>query len=118
MVLAVTAFYFFVNPNEYHFLPCIFYKITGKYCFGCGGQRAFHALLHGNFTEAFRDNLLIFSVLPIVGIKLFNEVLEKKYLEKYFQNKFSMVFFLAILLLFMVIRNLPFEPFTTLIPKK
>ncbi len=69
VVLAVTAagiaatVYFF-NPSAHHFYPvCQFHRLTGLNCPGCGGTRALYALLHGNFSVALRDNVLV-----IVGV--------------------------------------------------
>ncbi len=43
-------------PNFWNHLklpPCPFHLITGYYCPGCGGTRAFYALLHGRILQAF-----------------------------------------------------------------
>ncbi len=37
-------------------LPCMFNVITGYYCPGCGGTRAFKALLGGHFIKSFIYN--------------------------------------------------------------
>lgn len=44
--------------------------MTGLDCPGCGGQRAAHQLLHGNFAVAFRSNALFVSLLPLAVICL------------------------------------------------
>lgn len=33
--------------------PCMFHALTGLYCPGCGGTRAFRALLQGNLFQSF-----------------------------------------------------------------
>ncbi len=33
--------------------PCIFNRITGYYCPGCGGTRSVIAFLHGHFIQSF-----------------------------------------------------------------
>lgn len=45
-------------------LFCPFYKITGFKCIGCGGQRAFHYLLHGDFSRSFRCNPFLYLLVP------------------------------------------------------
>lgn len=32
--------------------PCLFYRLTGLYCPGCGGTRAWIALVHGRFLRS------------------------------------------------------------------
>lgn len=49
-------------------VPCLFHKITGKYCPGCGITRMCLNLLKLDFKAAFRSNAAIFMMLPIGGI--------------------------------------------------
>ena len=39
-------------PLNHILLPCIFHKLTGLYCPGCGGTRAVAFLLHGDFLHS------------------------------------------------------------------
>ena len=58
--LAAVAVLFLFNPAGHGFFPpCLFHKLTGLNCPGCGATRAAHELLHGNFAVAFRDNALL-----------------------------------------------------------
>jgi len=48
---------------------CLFHRITGLECPGCGMTRAFHAITHGQMLEAIGYNLLsvpLFSAMAIV----------------------------------------------------
>src|SRR5437868_4038030 len=66
-VLGAAVLYFF-NPAEGGFYPrCFFKMVTGWDCPGCGGLRATHQLLHGNFREAFALNPLFVIALPLIG---------------------------------------------------
>ena len=47
---------------------CPIHAVTGWYCPGCGGTRAVGALLRGDVVAALRDNLLMFTVLPLVSV--------------------------------------------------
>ena len=40
-------------PLNHILLPCIFHKLTGLYCPGCGGTRAVYWLLKGNVAYKF-----------------------------------------------------------------
>lgn len=40
--------------------------LTGYDCPGCGSQRMFHALLHGDIAGAWRHNAFLLLVLPVI----------------------------------------------------
>lgn len=66
--LTIAAAVFAFNPQQVSvFPPCLFHRLTGLWCPGCGTTRALHQLLHGNLTAAFRFNPLAISLLPLVG---------------------------------------------------
>lgn len=118
ILISVVAIYFIFNPAEYAFFPfCPFYKITGWYCPGCGGQRAFHALLHGHFLDALSDNFLIFIMIPIVVLKMFQEFTGKRTILYQLQSSYFAYGFLCFLVIFTILRNLPFHPINLLAPQ-
>ena len=39
-----------------HYFPCMFYKMTGLLCPGCGNTRAVNHLVHGRLWLALRSN--------------------------------------------------------------
>ncbi|WP_242939713.1 DUF2752 domain-containing protein [[Clostridium] polysaccharolyticum] len=39
--------------------PCLFYRLTGYYCPGCGGTRAVKAFLSGDFIKSFLYHPLV-----------------------------------------------------------
>ena len=90
-------------------IPCIFRKITGFYCPGCGMTRASLALLDGDIYQSFRYNMLIFIIVPLL---ILFYVLEKKGKENY--SQFLMGGMLVITIVFGVLRNL--EAFSWLAP--
>ncbi len=47
-------------------IPCVFEFITGLKCPGCGITTAIVFLLQGDFSSAFRANIGLFIVLPLL----------------------------------------------------
>jgi hypothetical protein len=67
LALFVVGMLFAFNPTDHSFYPfCIFYRVTGWQCPGCGGLRAVHQLLHGHLMAAFRFNPLVVAALPML----------------------------------------------------
>jgi len=65
----IGIYYFYSNnpaSKESPFVVCITKTVTGYDCPGCGGQRAFHELLHGNLIEAAKLNLFIYFFAPLL----------------------------------------------------
>lgn len=49
-------------------IPCVFHKITGLYCPGCGVSRMCMALIKLDFYTAFRSNPVVLCLLPLFVI--------------------------------------------------
>ena len=101
--------------------PCNIKSLTGLECPGCGGQRSLHFLLHGHILTALRYNLFLVVSLPflmIFYIRFVQVYILKK--EKYLNSFiFKPAFGYALLIfvvLFFILRNLPFFPFNYLAP--
>ncbi|MGW2822601.1 DUF2752 domain-containing protein [Streptomyces sp. NPDC001443] len=55
-----------VDPNEPgHYPVCPLLRLTGIYCPGCGGLRSAHAFVHGDLVTALQDNAA--AVLGYLG---------------------------------------------------
>ena len=68
LVAAGLAVFFWFDPARNAFFPaCLFHRLTGLNCPGCGGQRALHELLHGNVLLALRHNALLIFLLTAGG---------------------------------------------------
>lgn len=65
LVLGVTYAIFIWNTGI--MIPCLFRKITGWKCPGCGITGACMALLKGHFTEAFSYNPFLFIACPVIA---------------------------------------------------
>lgn len=59
------------KPLNGPIIPCIFNKITGLFCPGCGMTRAVHSMMHFEIGQALRYNFLIIIIPPFMGIYLF-----------------------------------------------
>ena len=96
-------------PTAQKFFPkCPLYESTGLYCFGCGNTRALYYLLHGDFAGVFRSNIfflptLLYMILLVCPLKFITRA-KLLYL------------FLILVVVFSVLRNLPWYPFTLLAP--
>ena len=110
IILLITGYYFFLNPyeQEYFFISCPFYKITGYQCSGCGSQRAFHEILHLNFREAFRQNALVLFGIPYFSLIFFTSFFQEKFakLRQILIGKKTILILFVIVILFGIFRNL------------
>ncbi|MFC5463484.1 DUF2752 domain-containing protein [Lederbergia graminis] len=100
-VLSIGILYLTViSPMFNIHIPCIFKKITGLNCPGCGMTRAALALLDGDVYQAFRWNMLAFIIAPLLATYF---VLEKKKMLK--PSKVLMTSMLVMAVLFFILRN-------------
>ena len=99
------------------FPPCMFRALTGWYCVGCGMTRALHALAHGDVPRAFSMNPLAMALLAIspllIGWKL---GWQPAWLRPLIAVVAEPKFWLVLLPLYWIARNLPWLPFTLLAP--
>jgi hypothetical protein len=109
-ILGGGAVIYFFNPGTHGFYPvCLFHKLTGLNCPGCGATRALYALLHGNLRLALQDNALFVFLLMALGVRGVWFAAKKSFrrpLGNFFPAK-SLWIFLAITLVFGILRNLP-----------
>lgn len=74
----VIRYFYMNNPanNDTPFAICMTKRIANIDCPGCGGQRAFHQLLHGNFIEAGQLNIFIYFFAPLLAYIFFSFALK------------------------------------------
>ena len=114
IILLVGVFlYSRYNPEDYVLFPkCIVYVTTGYKCPGCGSQRAFHNLFHGNVLTAFMHNPLIIFLVPYVLFGVFIAYIANRanphviYIQNVFFGKWAALVLGVIMLLYTVLRNL------------
>ncbi|HOY64859.1 MAG: hypothetical protein BWY28_01835 [bacterium ADurb.Bin236] len=116
---AIFIFFRFIFPSLSGIPACAFHSMTGLHCPGCGGLRAMHALANGRFAEAAGHNalfVLIFLPLGAFAATLwFNRRITGRAGLPPFPSAAAW-FLVALAVIFAILRNLPFYPFTILAP--
>lgn len=105
------------NVADSGFVSCLFHDLTGWYCPGCGTTRALHALVHGDLAGFVAMNPL----LPVLGVLLPALLLQglgrPLPLPRVIQQVLlSAKFWIALIVGYWVLRNLPWWPFSWLAP--
>lgn len=113
LVLAVVGallVLFLFNPQQHGFYPfCLFYRTTGLLCPGCGSLRALHELLHGHWLGALRLNPLLVLSLPVLVFWAAKTAFRKRESNRSSGIPDPWIWTgLIVLLLFGIVRNLPF----------
>jgi len=120
VIAGIIALFFLVSPEKKGIYPeCVFHSLTGYYCPGCGSQRALHSLLHLDFKGVVSNNILFLPGLVVmcygIAIPEINRRFNKNY-KNFLYNKWTPLWIFVIIILFAVLRNLPYYPFNVLAP--
>jgi len=118
-VMAVSMMRFFDPATSGLFPPCPVHYLTGWYCPGCGSLRALHQILHGNLQAAWAMNPLTLILLPFLTYGLASRALAEirgQGLPRIFLPAVCIRALCAAIILFGIVRNLPFYPFDLLAP--
>ena len=111
---------FFLNPSEHSFFPkCALYMATGFSCPGCGSTRALYQLTHGDVLEAMRLNpgLIALITLGITDyVRFVVSVIRGNPFHTLFGRLKLLGALMGVMLVYGVIRNLPWPLFESLAP--
>lgn len=112
MIFVMTALLAYVTK-----IGCVFYKITGLYCPGCGLTRCVESLLKLDFYQAFRYNPLaiIYMIVLFIYFIVVRFIRKESFTISHISNKmwYSLVF---ITILYGICRNIDY--FSWLAPIK
>jgi hypothetical protein len=113
--------YFKLNPKSFAYFPkCPFYSFTGLYCPGCGSQRAFHEMLHGNLWVGIQHNFLIMLALLVIFYKFYvffqNSFQKENTVKNILYHNAAPWVILVVVMSFWILRNIPMDPFIILAP--
>ena len=113
----LTAAVSVVKPGHSWLLPpCPLHAVTGFLCPGCGSTRALYLLVHGNLIAALHENALSVALLPFVLYEL-GAIFTRRYPALSTRLRPWMLWsFLALVIAFAVLRNVPYPPFLALAP--
>ncbi|MFF0064811.1 DUF2752 domain-containing protein [Streptomyces sp. NPDC005279] len=111
VVAAAFAYVGAVDPNEPgHYPVCPLFRVAGIYCPGCGGLRSAHAFIHGDLGAAIGSN-----AVAVVGYGIFAAVWVMWLIRAVRGVPLRITLGPAwwwslggVLLIFSVVRNLPF----------
>ena len=107
----------FVDPRTAPYAPvCVVHATTGLHCPGCGTGRALHALVHGDLAHALRLNVLAVAAIPVF-LALALRVALRPERPLPIPPLWLRLLIYAVLFVFLVGRNLPFEPFASWAPR-
>jgi hypothetical protein len=99
------------------FFGCVFLKLTGWYCPGCGSTRALHALVHFDPWRALEMNALLVIGAPIGGLLALRALaVLPAWSERWLRPIAHPWGWAALVLAFGVLRNLAWPPFAWLAP--
>lgn len=122
LVALAAVFIALVPPEGQTFWPkCLLNFATGLHCPGCGGTRSLHLLAQGDILGALHQNALFVLIEFPLGIWLFAKgmkfVVTGKYNPPRIASRAINLALVVAVLAFLILRNIPIEPFTHLAPQ-
>ena len=119
-VSGVVAVLYLFSPYDSGLYPtCPFKALTNLHCPGCGTLRGLHELFHGQLGTAFGLNPLMVLSLPFIAYSIIKYIaagILGRTERKIFIPSALIWSLLVVIILFWIMRNLPYYPFTLLAP--
>jgi hypothetical protein len=119
-VPAAVAVLYWIPPRDGSiYPPCVFRKLTGLHCPGCGTGRCLHALLHGELRQAIAYNVITVAVVPVMlfwAVRAWSDAIRGRLVVRRRIPGWGLAIFAAVLIVFAILRNLPIAPFNLLAP--
>jgi len=114
LVLLITAWIVHrYPPHTNPFYPkCFFRKITTLECPGCGSARSLYSLVHGDLMQAADYNILLLLMLPVLLIGFIATVTD--HFHETWRKLNKPLIYLLLILIFWILRNINYYPFTVL----
>lgn len=109
-LIAALAMLTLIDPAQSVWMPkCPFKLLTGLQCPGCGGQRAAHALLQGDFVGALRYNWFLVYAGPYLLLLIIERFfLKGEWQQKvrgWVENKYVVWLYIVSYCVWLVVRN-------------
>lgn len=115
------VFVFTIPPFDSPYYPrCLFFLTAyGIHCPGCGTARSYHSLLHLRFLQAVAYNIPCLMLIPFYIIELYRlayYAIRGQPAARFPYPKWLLPAFLIFMLLYGILRNIPYYPFVILAP--
>lgn len=110
LLISLGGFYILWCRYSLVHIPCIFHKITGLYCPGCGVTRMCLALIRLDLSTAFECNRMVFMILPVAFPMVVWQL--NRYIQigntRFTKWQKSLIWLMVVsLILFGILRNMP-----------
>ena len=108
VAIALLLFYALVDVDSGLMPRCPIKALTGFECPGCGSQRMIHALLHGDFAGAWRQNPFLIVMIPVMLAALVAELWRKRFprLNRVILSPASIAVIIAATAIWTICRNI------------
>ncbi len=101
--------YYHFDPTHSHWaLKCPFKYFTGWDCPACGGQRALHTALHGEFGQALRYNPFMIISIPYLLAVTYTTIFKTTFAKRCYsivQHKYVVMTFFCLIIGWWILRN-------------